>query len=391
MDIKSISTLSLPSAYTNQKTQAQSSQSEMPNICGTGDYGQRKSKKSLKKLPYVAAGVVLAGFGIYAAGRKIKAFREKKFIEKVVDEIAQDLKQETPEVVTEVKTEIKKGADKIHEEMRKKISPNVLPQNRNNTIDNMKIILPEGTVKVSQESNVLKKEIAALQSQVQTENPARGQLCLPLPQPKKEKFVCIGFNNGKPVYEPAEKFAAQDLEPAASAFKEARKGIKFLNDEIIAKIMKSKKENAAEVNRIIAENTKDGHIDLNMMRKVAHDFSTDEAGRGADRFHQAAEILEQSYIREFIKKDGSDVKGVYNLYDFMKTDSELFSIYTQMPAEEVANRLNYIRYNDILRGGVEKDMKPEAFVEKMFDKLVEKIQFQKYNEAHKGMEIKVGV
>lgn len=212
---------------------------------------------------------------------------------------------------------------------------------------------------------------------------------LPVPV-QKEKFVCIGFKDGKPLYEKLENIVEKNVQPAKSAFKEAKDGLNLLNDEIIAKIIKIKNEHNPEIDKIIKENTDNGQINLEKIKNLVHNISSDER-IGADRFHQAAELLEQSYIRKFIKNDGVEKRGIYNLYDFMKTDSELFSIYTQMPAEEAANRLNYIRYNDLLPGGVEKDMTPDMFFEKMFERLVEKMQFKTYNEAHAGTVVKVGV
>lgn len=368
MDIKSISTLSLPQSQMYQKTQTAASSVKSFE---TTEPETNKRKKSFKKLPYVAAGIVLAGLGVYASRNKLA----KLFSGNVK-------KDEVDKVFAELNAKAKKEeAGKIHEKMREIIDPNILPQNRNNTIKNMKIILPEGTVKVKQQAT----------EQVTANEPAHAQRLLPLLAPKQEKFVCIGFSEGKPVYEKLENIVEKNVQPAKSVVEEMKKSLNLVNDEVIAKIMKNRQQNASEIDRIIGENTHGGHINLNIMRKVAHDFSTDEAGRGADRFHQAADILEQSYIREFVKKDGKQIKGLYNLYDFMKTDSELFSIYTQMPMEEAANRLHYLRYNDLFRGGVEKDMTPDAFFEKMFEKLVQKTQFNGYNKAHEGMVVKVGV
>lgn len=199
----------------------------------------------------------------------------------------------------------------------------------------------------------------------------------------KEEYICTGFSNGKPIYVKKSEVVSAAITPAIDGYKEIKNKINPLNDEIIAKIIKNKNEKFDEINRIIAENTKDGHINFNIMRKVAHDFSTDEAGRGADRFHQAAEILEQSYIREYIKPDGFEKHGVYNLFDTMKSDTELMSIYTKMPLEEAVNRINYICYNDLLKCNAAKDMSKETFFDKMFDRLIEKRQFKKYNDTFK--------
>ncbi len=206
---------------------------------------------------------------------------------------------------------------------------------------------------------------------------------LPAVLAPKEDYICCGFSNGKPIYVKKSEIISEQVTPVIDGYKEIKKSINPLNNDIIAKIIKNKNEKSEEINRIIKENTKDGHIDFNAIRKVAHDFSTDEAGRGADRFHQAAEILEQSYIREYIKSDGFGKYGIYNLFDTMKSDTELMSIYTQMPLEEAVNRINYICYNDLLKCNAAKDMTKETFFNKMFDRLIDKRQFKKYNDTFK--------
>lgn len=348
MDIKSISTLSLPSAYTNQKTQSKQSESENWVICA-GDYGRRPSKP---KLPYVAAGVVLAGFAAYALHNKFKAVSDiKKEGSKLVEDVAKEVKQKTADVVSDAKTEVKEVKQEIKQEVKQKIA---------DIVSGLKT-----------KAKDVKQEVADVVPDVKTKTKEKAKA-----ESHVSKAVKKGLKDGKSVQEKSEKVVSGNVEPAKNAIKEAKKQLNLLNDEITAKILENRKKIASDIDRIIAENTRDGHINLDIMRKVARDFSIDKVGRGDGRLHQAADILEQSHIREFLKKEGTDTKGLYNVYCSMKADPELFSIYTRMPLEEAANRLNYISRNDLAKCRDEK-MTAGKFFEKMFEELVKKTQSNK--------------
>lgn len=347
-----------------------------------------KASKNFKKaLPYAAGVVVLAGLGFYLLNGRGKNVVDKNLKEKAKEELKEELK----EIGEEIREEFIENKNDILQAARKKplllenkknpfnISAKILPQNRKETIENMRFNIPEEKLRVVTPENKPKKTEAKQTLRVEADKITQ-RLALPAP---KEEYICIGFSNGQPVYVKKSEVVSAAITPAIDGYKEIKNKINPLNDEIIAKIIKNKNEKSDEINRIIAENTKDGHIDFNIMRKVARDFSTDEAGRGADRFHQAAEILEQSYIREYIKPDGFEKKGLYNLFDTMKSDTELMSIYGQMPLEEAVNRINYLRYNDLLKCNAANDMTKETFFNKMFDRLIEKRQFKKYNDTFK--------
>lgn len=287
MDIQAISPISLPKANAVQKT------------VETQTVSQNKPDKKHKKLPYVAAGVVLAGLGAYV-------FRNKLFkLKNTIQEIK-------PPLVTPI------------------------------------------------EEKVVAETI--------------------LEAEKVPKMICVGFENNKPIYQKFEKI--EGLLPAKSAVAEARNAINFGDERIFAVINKNRNEQAKDFIRIIEENTIDGHVDLVVMRKIALDFADDAKGRGENRFHQAADLLEQAYVKEFVKGNENKKGGLQNLYDYMRnTDGTLFEMYTKMPIEESANRLHHLKTN-VLNIAEYSGMDANRFFDTSFSRLVEKFQFKKYNEAH---------
>ena len=106
------------------------------------------------------------------------------------------------------------------------------------------------------------------------------------------------------------------------------------------------------------------------MRRVASDFTADE-GRGPDRYHRAADVLEKSYIREFIKTDGNTQSGLNALFDNMMADEQLLSIYKHLPLEDTACRLDLLRKNELVNCKAAKEMSLDEFFEKALAKVKE--------------------
>ncbi len=196
--------------------------------------------------------------------------------------------------------------------------------------------------------------------------------------------VCAGFDEfGKPIYKEVERVSSSLFE-TRSAFQEALDSISLGKQEVVDKIKLNRKKEEANITRIINENTHNGKIDIQMMRKIATDYSLD-TNRGPDRYHQAADLLEQSYIKQFVKGDKNSKTGLYNLTDAITTDPVLYKMYTQMPLEESANRLNYLKENDLKSASYKEGIGVDGFFDKTFNRLVEKYQFKRYNEA-RGIE-----
>lgn len=331
MDIKSISTISLPSSHAYQKAQEVSSSVQNVQSQNAPLAAKETNKKSFKKLPYVAAGVVLAGLGIYASRKKLAKLFSSQNMNKLKNEVKD-----------EVKNQIDDGIN-FHETKEKtEILNTVVSESKNF------------------EESCIKNEI---------------------------KNVCTGFENGKPVYRQIELIPNNKIAPARDSVAEALQSLNLNNKKILNKIKEIKVQKKEEIEKIISDNVKDGHVDLKIMNKVARDFANDEAGRGADRFHQAAEILEQSLIKEFVKGNKKEMTGLQNILDRATQDSPLFEIYKKMPLEEAATRLKNLADKD-LKSASYKGMDAQTFFDKSFSRLMEKIQFQRYNEAS-GMKVSI--
>lgn len=325
MDIKSISTIALPSAQASQKAQTVSANVQNVQSQNAVSAAKETNKKSFKKLPYVAAGVVLAGLGIYASRKKLAKLFNSQNINKFKNEVKE-----------EVKNEIDDGINFLETKENNEILSTIVSESKN---------FEESCIK------------------------------------NKIKNVCTGFKNGKPVYRQIEIIPNNKIAPARGRVAEALQSINLNNKKILDKISEVKVQNKEEIKKIINDNTKDGHVDLNIMNKVARDFANDEAGRGADRFHQAAEILEQSLIREFVKGNKKEMTGLQNIFDRATQNSPLFEIYKKMPLEEAASRLKNLSDKD-LKSASYKGMDAQTFFDKAFARLIEKIQFQRYNDAN---------
>ena len=124
------------------------------------------------------------------------------------------------------------------------------------------------------------------------------------------------------------------------------------------------------MNKIIGENSRDGHVDLDQMRDSAGQFCADK-DRGDNRFHQAANLLEQSYIREAIKTEGKEKTGISYLHGIITGDKDLYTIYTHMPLEEAAVRVNNIRTKELANCKVENNITPDKLFDDVLTKIIE--------------------
>ncbi len=348
MDIKAISTLSLPSVSSYAQPAKSQNTSTGASTTNMQDKISKKIPAEVKKnLPYYAGSAVLGlVIGCFIKG---KGNMSEKALQNLKNKIIEELNQEQKKNITDEIKQLLDKKDKILAELKE------ISQELKNKTDEVRNIMKEETkqktvTNLDELTNNMKKNLSQ-----KTNSPA---------VTKTEEAVKTEIKN-KPFLLLAEHKATEE----EKALKEAKKSLNLLNDDIISKIMKNRKSEASEIDRIVGENIKDGHVDMNIMRKVARDFSADQKNRGENRFHQAADILEQSYLREFIKANEKGSFGLDEMYNTMKNDSDLFSIYKQMPVEESANRLNYIVYNDLLKYAPEKGMTKEEFFEKMLAKL----------------------
>ena len=136
--------------------------------------------------------------------------------------------------------------------------------------------------------------------------------------------------------------------------------IKLDDKKILENIEKIRKEKSEETNRIIQENTHDGFVDLTKLYKASKDFVADAEGRGENRFHQAANLLEQSMIKAYIKGNEAQKSGLQAFFDKAKSEPLIFDIYKNMTVEEAASRVKYLVEND-LKAAKYEDMDAKTF------------------------------
>lgn len=316
----------------------------------TNTLNKPKDKNKIKQaLPYVAGAVVLATSAFIFRDKIAKIFKKAKVKEQ---------SQQTPQPQN---TEL-----------------NVEPY-KNNTINNTLPavlykfdFLPPKTAKIEKGPN----DIIAVNT-AEANPPVISEKT----DPKSGfKTVCVGFKDGHPVFEKIE-LPVDYIEGFEDAFSIALNKSNLDNEEIINKILNISKTQAHEVERIINENTHNGLINMPMMQKIANDFMAD-LNRGPDRYHQAADIMEQSHLKQHIRGNRSTTTEMFNLVDFMITDPTLYKCYQNMPLEESANRLNLINKEFTKDEKFKEALEITKFFEKTFTRLVEKYQFKRYNLAH---------
>lgn len=118
-----------------------------------------------------------------------------------------------------------------------------------------------------------------------------------------------------------------------------------------------------EVTRIINENRNlHGNDYLNMMEKIAMDFSLDK--NREKPLHEAANFLEQAYLRHYLKGDDKVRIGIDKMFDRIQVNDKLMSIYRQMPAEELFDRLNNLKVTE-LKADKYTGINAEKFVDKV--------------------------
>ena len=197
--------------------------------------------------------------------------------------------------------------------------------------------------------------------------------------PKFKEIFTHFDQEGKPVYEAIEMPSAKGS--ATSVYSEFLESVNLNDEKIISKIENIRASEQENITRILNENTHDGFVDIPMMKKVATDYMND-VNRGETRFHQAADLLEQTHIKAYLKGDAKERSGMYNLVDSVVTDPVLYRAYQNMPKEESAVRLNYLKEHDLKSESYKESMDAQGFFDKTIERLVDKYQMKRYNEAH---------
>ena len=441
MDIKSISTLSLPpagnlvaatqakvAASTAAAATAPAAKTTVPAATAPAQVAKTeetktenkdlsKAKTNFKKAaPYVAGAIVLAGLGVYLVKGRGKNLNKKTVNEvkegladaaaKAKEEVADASKtaqKGTTEAaqaknVTETAADVSKADSKAATaEAPKPDAPSAKPEAKpaeapkqeapaakteEKPVEAADAKAPEAKPE-NKPADAPKQETPAAKPEAKpeeapkTDAPAAKTETKPAEAPKQEAPANA---EAKPEAKPAEA-SKQDAKPEANKakqesapVKEAKPEINLSKKETIDKIDEIQKASQEEVNRIIGENSRNGHVDLDKMRKISDDFCADAEGRGAKRYHQAANLLEQSYIREAIKTEGEAKTGLSYLYDIVMNNPKLFNYYKKMPVEEAAIRVNNLRNNELANCKVEKEITADKFFNDVVAKIVENSQ-----------------
>jgi len=314
---------------------------------------QQKSK-IVKAMPYIA--------GIAIVATTAYAFRNN--ISKILKKAPEDVKVLKNNVMDEAKNSEK--TDTIKEELKSKVKKIDEINSAEKSNKNITQIIKETDKKNEPELTPNVKE-----SESNTVKNTKEDKC---------KIICTGINNsGNPIYQEIE--LPDSAAVGDSIFRDTLNSVDLKNETIISKIEDIRNAEQYNINRIIGENTHDGHIDIRMMKKVANDYMND-VNRGENRYHQAADLLEQAHIREFVKGDDKLKSGMFNVTDSVVTDPVLYRAYQNMPIEESTIRLNQLREKDLKSEAYKESINADVFFDKTFERLIEKYQFKKYNEAH---------
>ena len=420
MDIKSISTLSLPqtgnllaatqakaaasaAAKTNAAPAPQASPQTSPVTQtapavqtaqnDTEQDSQKKSVKSFKKaLPYVAGAVVLAGLGVYIWKGKGKGLIRKK------DSLKDDLidlgekanekmkKGEKPKTEVPKAEEIKADgtkpenpkpeapkADGAKAEDKKPDAPKAEePKADGAKAEDKKPDAPKAEEPKADGAKAEDKKPDAPKAEEPKADGAKAEDKKPdAPKAEEPKADGAKAEDKKANAPKAKKSKAENPKTDANSTQDIKKKINLDNKEVVEKIKSIKKQNEPNVIQITNENNRDGHINLAAMQKVATDFMNDVAGRGDARFHMAADFLEQTYIHEFIKTEGNVKSGLNTLFEKMMADEKLALIYSKMPLEEAACRIDSLRKNELANCKAANEMTLDEFFEKVLAKLIE--------------------
>ena len=422
MDIKAISTLTLPqnnyvptpkvqtNAQPAQSPSVKNADTSKPETAAAQTPPANKTPKNFKKaIPYVAGAVVLAGLGIYIAKGKGKNLFNKKNLNEIKDDVADIGKKAKEEIKEEIQTSTKKvetdaaaaaktetaaakaetktaeaAKDKAETAANAEAKPAEAAKDKAETAANAEAKPAEAAKdKAETAANAEAKPAEAAKDKAETAANAEAKPAeiakdkAEAPKDKTEKTAksksktskASKTDAAKAENKPAEA-AKQNAKAEQASVEEIKKSINLTNKETLDKVNKINADSSQEVNKIIGENSRDGHVDLDQMRDSAGQFCADK-DRGDNRFHQAANLLEQSYIREAIKTEGKEKTGISYLHGIITGDKDLYTIYTHMPLEEAAVRVNNIRTKELANCKVENNITPDKLFDDVLTKIIE--------------------
>lgn len=186
-----------------------------------------------------------------------------------------------------------------------------------------------------------------------------------------KKLVDEGKDKLNKAKEEIKSEVKSEANKAAGAAEKAAPEVKkevFATDIKAVKEMNEKfKKSAYKI--IDEENTHNGFIDVPAIEKVATDFSKDV--NRENKLSQSADLLERTYEKAYIHKNGEEKEGFDNLFKRITQESStLLDIYKQMPAEHVEQRL--AAWKEFLGG---KDIKCKGMnINDFFSKISEALK-----------------
>ena len=332
MDINAISSIKVPTIAVNKQA-AGTTLTSVQKTDSANDT-QKSGINYKKAAPYIAGAVILAGLGVYFGRKRLVKGVKIKPKEPVnpageVPKPGSTAKAHAPEVSNPSASSAPKAPEK--------------PQTAE-------------TKPVADAPKAPEKPQAA-----ETKPAADAPKAPEKPQATENKPVALLPKPNAEAPKAAIEAKAPNTQKTTAAVAETTvETIKLDDKKILENIEKIRKEKSEETNRIIQENTHDGFVDLTKLYKASKDFVADAEGRGENRFHQAANLLEQSMIKAYIKGNEAQKSGLQAFFDKAKSEPLLFDIYKNMTVEEAASRVKYLVEND-LKAAKYEDMDAKTF------------------------------
>ena len=367
MDINAISSIKVPTIAVNKQT-AGTTQTSAQKTDSANE--TKKAGINYKKAaPYIAGAVILAGLGVYF-GRKrlVKGVKIKpKEPAKPAGEVPKSgstAKTHAPETQNTPASSAPKAPEKPQAADNKPAAdaPKA-PEKPQMTETKPAADAPKAPEKpqVAETKPAADAPKAPEKPQAAETKPVADAPKAPeKPQVTENKPVALLPKPNSEASKAAVEAKPSTQKTTAAAAETTIEILKLDDKKILENIEKIRKEKSEETNRIIQENTHDGFVDLTKLYKASKDFVADAEGRGENRFHQAANLLEQSMIKAYIKGDEVQKSGLQTFFDKAKSEPLLFDIYKNMTVEEAASRVKYLVEND-LKAAKYEDMDAKTF------------------------------
>ena len=368
MDINAISSIKVPTIAVNKQA-AGTTLTSVQKTDSANDT-QKSGINYKKAAPYIAGAVILAGLGVYFGRKRLVKGVKIKPKEPVnpageVPKPGSTAKAHAPEVSNPSASSAPKAPEKPQAaETKPAVDAPKAPEKPQAAETKPAADAPKAPEKPQAAETKPSADApkAPEKPQAAETKPAADAPKAPeKPQATENKPVALLPKPNAEAPKAAIEAKAPNTQKTTAAVAETTvETIKLDDKKILENIEKIRKEKSEETNRIIQENTHDGFVDLTKLYKASKDFVADAEGRGENRFHQAANLLEQSMIKAYIKGNEAQKSGLQAFFDKAKSEPLLFDIYKNMTVEEAASRVKYLVEND-LKAAKYEDMDAKTF------------------------------